>query len=98
MDNLDKSQLLLIGYELLGNELFRFWSCYCGNGDAKQAKVKLIVASVSFALDKKNAVTLIWFRIKLIICTLYPKCLNNQELLSFVFALKCHCCDIKYSI
>jgi len=35
MDNLSKSELLLIGYEILGDKIFQSWSCYLGSTDKK---------------------------------------------------------------
>ena len=30
MDKLNKTKLLLIGYDILGDKLFQSWSCYNG--------------------------------------------------------------------
>ena len=35
MDNISKSELLLIGYEILGDKIFQSWSCYLGSTDKK---------------------------------------------------------------
>jgi 7-cyano-7-deazaguanine synthase len=35
MDNLSKSELLLLGYEILGDKIFQSWSCYLGSTDKK---------------------------------------------------------------
>jgi 7-cyano-7-deazaguanine synthase len=54
MDNLDKSKLLLIGYELLGDELFQSWSCYCGNDDTKVSKTHC--GKCESCMNRKNAI------------------------------------------
>jgi 7-cyano-7-deazaguanine synthase len=38
MDNLSKSELLLIGYEILGDKIFKSWSCYLGNKKTNLSK------------------------------------------------------------
>ncbi len=56
MDNLDKSKLLLIGYELLGDKLFQSWSCYCGNDNNKESKVKDHCGKCESCVNRKNAI------------------------------------------
>jgi 7-cyano-7-deazaguanine synthase len=34
-DNISKSELLLIGYEILGDKIFQSWSCYLGSTNKK---------------------------------------------------------------
>jgi 7-cyano-7-deazaguanine synthase len=56
MDNLDKSTLLLIGYELLGDKLFQSWSCYCGSDNNKASKVKSHCGKCESCVNRKNAI------------------------------------------
>jgi 7-cyano-7-deazaguanine synthase len=56
MDNLDKSTLLLIGYELLGDKLFQSWSCYCGSDNNQASKVKSHCGKCESCVNRKNAI------------------------------------------
>ncbi len=56
MDNLDKSTLLLIGYELLGDKLFQSWSCYCGSDNNQASKVNSHCGKCESCVNRKNAI------------------------------------------
>ncbi len=55
MDNLDKTKLLLIGYEVLGDKLFQSWSCYRGNNN-KSSKVKAQCGICESCINRKKAI------------------------------------------
>jgi 7-cyano-7-deazaguanine synthase len=57
MDNLDKNELLLIGYDALGDKLFQSWSCYLGNNINKKSKVKLHCGKCESCINRKKAIT-----------------------------------------
>ena len=57
MDNLDKTKLLLIGYDALGDKLFQSWSCYLGNNINKKSKVKLHCGKCESCINRKKAIT-----------------------------------------
>ena len=57
MDDLDKTKLLLIGYDALGDKLFQSWSCYLGNNINKKSKVKLHCGKCESCLNRKKAIT-----------------------------------------
>ncbi|HEX8677394.1 MAG TPA: 7-cyano-7-deazaguanine synthase [Segetibacter sp.] len=56
MDNLDKTKLLLIGYEVLGDKLFESWSCYRGNNN-KRSKVIVQCGRCESCVNRKKAIT-----------------------------------------
>jgi len=55
MDNLDKTKLLLIGYEALGDKLFQSWSCYRGD-NKKAGKVKAHCGKCESCINRKKAI------------------------------------------
>lgn len=57
MDDLDKTKLLLIGYEALGDKLFQSWSCYLGNNINKKSKVKFHCGKCESCMNRKKAIT-----------------------------------------
>ena len=57
MDNLDKTKLLLIGYDFLGDKLFQSWSCYLGNNINKKSKVKSHCGNCESCINRKKAIT-----------------------------------------
>ena len=57
MDNLDKTELLLIGYDALGDKLFQSWSCYRGNNNNKKSKVKFHCGKCESCVNRKKAIT-----------------------------------------
>jgi len=57
MDNLDKTKLLLIGYDALGDKLFQSWSCYLGNNINKKSKFKFHCGKCESCINRKKAIT-----------------------------------------
>jgi 7-cyano-7-deazaguanine synthase len=55
MDKLDKTELLLIGYEVLGDKLFQSWSCYRGNKD-KKSKGIVQCGRCESCINRKKAI------------------------------------------
>ncbi len=56
MDNLDKTKLLLIGYNVLGDKLFQSWSCYRGNNNNKGDKVMVQCGVCESCINRKKAI------------------------------------------
>ncbi len=56
MDNLDKTKLLLIGYEVLGDKLFQSWSCYRGKYNNKRDKVIVQCGRCESCINRKKAI------------------------------------------
>ncbi|MER5176133.1 MAG: 7-cyano-7-deazaguanine synthase [Candidatus Nitrosocosmicus sp.] len=57
MDNLDKTKLLLIGYDVLGDKLFQSWSCYRGNNANKRGKVPAHCGKCESCINRKKSIT-----------------------------------------
>lgn len=55
LDNLSKSELLLIGYEILGNKIFQSWSCYLGDGSIA-ASLPKHCGNCESCLNRKQAI------------------------------------------
>jgi 7-cyano-7-deazaguanine synthase len=55
MDNLDKTELLLIGYEVLGDKLFQSWSCYRGNNN-NRSKTNAQCGRCESCVNRKKAI------------------------------------------
>jgi 7-cyano-7-deazaguanine synthase len=56
MDNLDKTKLLLMGYDVLGDKLFQSWSCYRGDTLNKRSKVKAHCGKCESCMNRKKAI------------------------------------------
>jgi 7-cyano-7-deazaguanine synthase len=56
IDGLDKTKLLLIGYDNLGDKLFQSWSCYQGNNFNRQSKVKSHCGKCESCINRKKAI------------------------------------------
>ena len=56
IDGLDKTKLLLIGYDNLGDKLFQSWSCYQGNNFDRQSKVKAHCGKCESCINRKKAI------------------------------------------
>lgn len=52
---IDKSSLLKIGYRLLGNEIFKTWSCYSNGVDRKNATNSVECGICESCVNRKNA-------------------------------------------
>ena len=55
-DGLDKTKLLLIGYENLGDKLFESWSCYQGKDINKKSKIKAHCGKCESCVTRKKAI------------------------------------------
>ena len=55
MDNLSKSELLLLGYEILGDKIFQSWSCYLGSTD-KKANLSKHCGICESCMNRKQAI------------------------------------------
>jgi 7-cyano-7-deazaguanine synthase len=55
MDNISKSELLLIGYEILGDKIFQSWSCYLGS-TGKKTNLSKHCGICESCMNRKQAV------------------------------------------
>ena len=55
-DGLDKTKLLLIGYENLGDKLFESWSCYQEKDINKKSKIKAHCGKCESCINRKKAI------------------------------------------
>lgn len=54
-DNLSKSELLLLGYEILGDKIFQSWSCYLGS-TGKKANLSKHCGICESCMNRKQAI------------------------------------------
>lgn len=55
MDNISKSELLLLGYEILGDKIFQSWSCYLGR-QSKTNQLPIQCGKCESCLNRKKAI------------------------------------------